>query len=94
MFSDVIGIDEFREELEEIVDFLKNPDKYTALGAYIPKGILLNGRPGTGKTMLAKAVANESKCNFIYASGSEFDQIFVGSGAKNIRALFEKAKAQ
>ena len=91
-FKDVIGIDEFKDELMEIVDYLKNPEKYEQMGAYVPKGVLLCGRPGTGKTMLAQALANEAECSFIYKSGAEFDQIFVGSGARNVRDLFEKAR--
>lgn len=92
LFEDVIGIDEFKEELVEIVDYLKNPKKYEDLGATVPKGILLCGNPGTGKTMLAQALANEADCSFFYKSGSEFDQIFVGSGARNIRDLFKRAR--
>lgn len=92
MFKDVIGIDEYKEELLELVDFLQKPERYENMGAYIPRGILLAGKPGTGKTMLAKAVANESNCSFYYASGAEFDQIFVGYGAKKVRELFAKAK--
>lgn len=88
----MIGIDEFKDELMEIVDYLKNPSKYEELGASVPKGILLCGNPGTGKTMLAQALANEADCSFFYKSGSEFDQIFVGSGARNIRDLFKKAR--
>ena len=91
-FSDVLGIDEFKEELEDIVDYLKNPEKYQDLGAYIPKGILMVGEPGTGKTLLARALAGEAECSFFYACGSEFDQIFVGSGAKGIRELFKAAR--
>lgn len=91
-FKDVIGIDEFKDELMEIVDYLKHPEKYEEMGAYVPKGVLLCGRPGTGKTMLAQALANEAECSFIYKSGAEFDQIFVGSGARNVRDLFKKAR--
>lgn len=92
MFDDVIGIDEFKDELMQVVDYLKNPKKYEDMGAYVPKGILLVGKPGTGKTMLAQALANEAECSFIYKSGAEFDQIFVGSGSRNVRELFEKAR--
>lgn len=91
-FKDIIGIDEFKEELLEVVEFLKNPNKFSEVGAYIPKGFLICGKPGVGKTMLAKAVANESGCSFFFTSGSEFDQMFVGSGAKNIRNLFKRAR--
>lgn len=91
-FTDVLGIDEYKEELEEIVRYLKNPEKFQEYGAELPKGILLSGPPGTGKTMLAKAVAGEADCSFIYMSGSEFEQKFVGVGAKRVRNLFEKAK--
>lgn len=92
LFKDVIGIDEFKDELMEIVDYLKNPEKYEEMGAYVPKGILLSGRPGTGKTMLAQALANEADCTFLYKSGAEFDHVFVGSGARNVRELFKKAR--
>ena len=88
-FSDVLGIDEFKEELVEIVDYLKNPKKYTDSGAKLPKGILLVGPPGTGKTLLARALAGESQCSFFYKSGAEFDEMFVGMGASRIRNLFK-----
>lgn len=91
-FSDVLGIDEFKDEVQDIVDFLKNPEKYESAGAYIPKGFLLVGSPGTGKTLIARALAGESGCSFFYACGSEFDQIFVGSGAKAIRNQFDQAR--
>ncbi len=91
-FADVAGIDEAKAELEEVVDFLKNPERYTRLGAKIPKGILLIGAPGTGKTLLAKAVAGEAGVPFISVSGSEFIEMFVGVGAARIRNLFEQAK--
>lgn len=93
-FSDVIGIEEFKEELMEIVDYLKNPNKYKKVGAKLPRGILLEGPPGTGKTLLAKALAGEAGCNFIYKSGSDFDEIFVGVGAERVRKMFETAKKQ
>ena len=93
-FSDVAGIDEEKEELQEIVEFLKNPQKYTALGAKIPKGILLVGLPGTGKTLLAKAIAGESNVPFFSISGSDFVEMFVGVGASRVRDLFEQAKRE
>ncbi len=91
-FDDVAGIDEEREELEEIVDFLKNPKKYTDMGARIPKGVLLVGQPGTGKTLLAKAVAGEAGVPFFFISGSDFVEMFVGVGASRVGDLFEEAK--
>ena len=91
-FSDVAGADEEKEELTEVVDFLKNPKKYSALGAKIPKGILLHGAPGTGKTLLAKAVAGEAGVPFFSISGSDFVEMFVGVGASRVRSLFEDAK--
>jgi cell division protease FtsH len=90
-FSDVAGIDAFRSEVEEIVDFLKNPTKYTSRGIKMPKGVLLVGPPGTGKTLIAKAVAGEANVPFFPATGSDFVEMFVGVGAARIRALFEKA---
>ena len=91
-FKDVQGIDSAKRELEEIVDFLKNPKKYTKTGAKIPKGALLVGKPGTGKTLLARAIAGESSVPFIQCSGSTFVEMFVGVGAKRVREIFEKAK--
>lgn len=91
-FDDVAGIDEARNELFEIVDFLKNPGKYRKLGARIPKGILLVGPPGTGKTLLARAIAGEAKVPFFHTSGSEFEEMLVGAGASRVRDLFDKAK--
>ena len=91
-FSDVAGCDEEKQELQEIVDFLKNPQKFTALGARIPKGFLLVGPPGTGKTLLAKAVAGESNVPFYSITGSDFVEMFVGVGASRVRSLFEQAK--
>ena len=91
-FNDVAGIDEEKQELEEIVDFLKNPEKYTRLGAKIPKGVLLVGAPGTGKTLMAKAVAGEAGVPFFSISGSDFVEMFVGVGASRVRDLFEQAK--
>ena len=91
-FSDVAGIDEAKQELEEIVDFLKNGERYLALGAKIPKGVLLVGAPGTGKTLMAKAVAGEAGVPFFSISGSDFVEMFVGVGASRVRDLFEQAK--
>ena len=91
-FADVAGADEEKHELEEIVDFLKDPKKYTDIGARIPKGVLLMGPPGTGKTLLARAVAGEAGCPFFSISGSDFVEMFVGVGASRVRDLFEQAK--
>ncbi len=91
-FKDVAGIDEEKKELEEVVDFLKNADKYVKLGAKIPKGVLLVGPPGTGKTLMAKAVAGEAGVPFFSISGSDFVEMFVGVGASRVRDLFEQAK--
>ena len=91
-FADVAGVDEEKEELEEIVEFLKNPKKFTDMGARIPKGVLLVGQPGTGKTLLAKAVAGEAGVPFFIISGSDFVEMFVGVGASRVRDLFEQAK--
>ncbi|KZZ91512.1 intermembrane space AAA protease IAP-1 [Moelleriella libera RCEF 2490] len=93
-FDDVHGCDEAKEELQEVVEFLKNPEKFSDLGAKLPKGVLLVGPPGTGKTLLARAVAGEAGVPFFYMSGSEFDEIFVGVGAKRVRELFSAAKAK
>ncbi len=91
-FSDVAGIDEEKEELKEVVEFLKNPQHFTELGAKIPKGVLLVGQPGTGKTLLAKAIAGESNVPFFSMSGSDFVEMFVGVGASRVRDLFDQAK--
>ena len=91
-FADVAGEDEAKESLAEIVDYLHNPNKYTEAGASMPKGILLVGPPGTGKTMLAKAVAGEANVPFFSISGSEFVEMFVGMGASKVRDLFKQAK--
>ena len=92
-FDNVAGLEEAKEEVKEIVDFLKNPKKYTALGAKIPKGALLVGPPGTGKTLIAKAVAGEAKVPFFSLSGSDFVEMFVGVvGASRVRDLFKQAK--
>ncbi|MBD1939007.1 ATP-dependent zinc metalloprotease FtsH2 [Microcoleus sp. FACHB-68] len=92
MFDDVAGIEEAKEELQEVVTFLKKPERFTAVGAKIPKGVLLIGPPGTGKTMLAKAIAGEAGVPFFSISGSEFVEMFVGVGASRVRDLFKKAK--
>ncbi len=91
-FDDVAGLDEAKEEVKEVVDFLKNPKKYTALGAKIPKGVLLVGPPGTGKTVLAKAMAGEAQVPFFSISGSDFVEMFVGVGASRVRDLFKQAR--
>ena len=91
-FKDVAGLEGAKEEVQEIVDFLKNPEKYTSLGGKIPKGALLVGPPGTGKTLLAKAVAGEAKVPFFSLSGSDFVEMFVGVGASRVRDLFKQAK--
>jgi cell division protease FtsH len=93
-FGDVAGCDEAKYELQEVVDFLKNPDRYKALGAKIPKGVLLVGPPGTGKTLLARAVAGEAHVPFFSLSGSDFVEMFVGVGAARVRDLFQQAKGQ
>jgi cell division protease FtsH len=93
-FDDVAGVDEAKEELAEIVDFLKNPGQYSRLGGRMPKGVLLVGPPGTGKTLLAKAVAGQAKVPFFSISGSEFVEMFVGVGAARVRDLFEQARAK
>ena len=91
-FKDVAGADEEKEELEEIVEFLKNPNKFDTLGARIPKGVLLVGPPGTGKTLLARAVAGEADVPFFSISGSDFVEMYVGVGASRVRDLFDQAK--
>lgn len=91
-FSDVKGVEEAKQELKDLVEFLKDPEKFTALGAKLPKGCLLVGPPGIGKTLLARAVAGEAGVPFFHASGSEFDEVFVGTGAKRVRQLFSAAK--
>ncbi len=92
-FADVAGIDEAKEELSEVVDFLRNPDRYRKLGARIPRGVLLSGPPGTGKTLLARAVAGEADVPFFWLSASEFVEMFVGVGASRVRDLFQQAKS-
>ena len=93
-FADVAGIDEAKEELQEVVEFLSTPGKFQKLGGRIPKGVLLVGPPGTGKTLLARAVAGEAKVPFFSISGSEFVEMFVGVGAARVRDLFSQATAQ
>src|SRR6266853_652239 len=93
-FNDVAGCEEAKFELQEVVDFLKHPQRYKSLGAKIPKGVLLIGPPGTGKTLLAKAVAGEAHVPFFSLSGSDFVEMFVGVGAARVRDLFQQAKAK
>src|SRR5438552_5537662 len=93
-FADVAGVDEAKDELREVVEFLKDPKKYGRLGARVPKGVLLVGPPGTGKTLLARAVAGEARVPFFSISGSEFVEMFVGVGAARVRDLFEQARAK
>ena len=91
-FADVAGVDEAKEELAEVVEFLKYPEKFASLGARIPRGVLLVGPPGTGKTLLSRAVAGEAGVPFFSISGSEFVEMFVGVGASRVRDLFDQAK--
>ena len=91
-FADVAGAEEARQELAEIVEFLKNPQKFAKVGAKIPRGVLLTGPPGTGKTMISRAVAGEAGVSFFSISGSEFVEMFVGVGASQVRDLFNRAK--
>jgi cell division protease FtsH len=94
MFSDVAGIDEAVEEVREVVDFLRSPEKYQRLGGRIPRGVLLVGPPGTGKTLLAKAIAGEAGVPFFSLSGSDFVEMFVGVGAARVRDMFQQAEAK
>ncbi|MGN6825708.1 AAA family ATPase, partial [Neisseria sp. P0019.S002] len=91
-FADVAGCDEAKEEVQEIVDYLKSPNRYQSLGGRVPRGILLAGSPGTGKTLLAKAIAGEAGVPFFSISGSDFVEMFVGVGASRVRDMFEQAK--
>merc|ERR1719183_428359 len=91
-FEDVKGCDEVKDELQEIIQYLKDPDRFTRLGAKLPKGLLMSGPPGTGKTLLARAIAGEAGVPFMAASGSEFEEMFVGVGARRIRDLFTEAR--
>src|SRR6185436_19788404 len=93
-FDDVAGVDEAKEELQEVVHFLKEPEKFSTLGGRMPKGILLIGSPGTGKTLLARAIAGEAKVPFFSINGSEFVEMFVGLGAARVRDLFQEARTQ
>ena len=91
-FADVAGVEEAKEDVEELVDFLRDPGKYHKLGGKIPRGVLMVGQPGTGKTLLAKAIAGEAKVPFFSISGSDFVEMFVGVGASRVRDMFEQAK--
>ena len=91
-FEDVAGVEEAKEEVSELVDFLRGPGKFTSLGGRIPRGVLMTGNPGTGKTLLAKAIAGEAKVPFFSISGSDFVEMFVGVGASRVRDMFEQAK--
>lgn len=91
-FKDVAGLDEAKQEIEELVGMIRDPSKYTAMGAVIPRGLLMSGPSGTGKTLLAKAIAGESNCAFISLSGSSFDEVFVGVGSSRVRKLFKEAR--
>jgi len=93
-FEDIAGLEEIKEDFNDIIDFLNDEQKYKAMDAKVPRGAILYGPPGTGKTILAKAIAGEAKATFIYASGSEFVEKYVGVGAKRVRTLFERAKKE
>lgn len=88
------GIDEIRDEIKDLIKMIKNQSEYTEKGAKLHRGVLLSGKPGTGKTLLARSIAGESGCNFIYTTGSSFDEMFVGVGAKRVRELFETARKE
>lgn len=90
--DDVKGIDEIRDEIKNLIKMIKNPQEYTAKGAKLHKGVLLFGQPGTGKTLLSRAIAGEAGVSFLYCTGSSFDEMFVGVGAKRVRELFEEAR--
>jgi len=92
--SEVKGIDEITDEIKNVIKMIKNPPKYKSKGAKVPKGLILYGKPGTGKTMLARAIAGEAGVSFFYCTGSEFEEVFVGVGARRIRKLFEIARAK
>ncbi|MDF2616548.1 MAG: hflB, partial [Sedimentibacter sp.] len=93
-FDDVAGLEEIKDDLMDVIDFLNNEDKYKSMDAKVPRGILLYGPPGTGKTLIAKAIAGEAKATFIYSSGSEFVEKYVGVGAKRVRMIFERARKE
>jgi ATP-dependent metalloprotease len=90
--DDVKGVDEIKAEIQDLIKMIKNPNEYRAKGAKLHKGVMLFGEPGKGKTLLARAIAGEAGCNFIFCSGSDFDEMFVGVGAKRIRQLFKEAR--
>ena len=93
-FKDVAGVEEAKEEVQELVDFLRDPSKFQRLGGKIPRGILMSGSPGTGKTLLARAIAGEAQVPFFSISGSDFVEMFVGVGASRVRDMFDQAKRQ
>src|SRR5690554_1219579 len=93
-FDDVAGLEEIKDDLMDVIDFLNNEEKYKSMDAKVPRGILLYGPPGTGKTLIAKAIAGEARATFIYSSGSEFVEKYVGVGAKRVRMIFERARKE